>query len=154
VRYAANLAIDWRNYMKISARNVFEGKVHTVTKGAVNSEVALVLVGGEGVVSVITNSSVDSLGLAAGKTAYAIIKANEVIVGKGVDGAKLSARNVLAGEVTSSHDGAVNSEVAIKLTGGVTVIASITKESVHALGLQRGDKVSAIVKASNVLIGV
>jgi molybdopterin-binding protein len=43
--------------------------------------------------------------------------------------------------------------VAIKLTGGTTVIASITKESVHALGLQQGDKVSAIVKAPNVLIG-
>jgi molybdate transport system regulatory protein len=94
------------------------------------------------------------LGLVEGKTAYAIIKANEVIVGKGVDGAKLSARNVLAGEVISSHDGAVNSEVAIRLVGGVTVIASITKESVHALGLMQGDKVSAIVKASNVMIGV
>jgi molybdate transport system regulatory protein len=151
---AANPATDWRRHMKISARNVFEGKVQTVTQGAVNSEVTLVLTGGERIVSVITNSSVDSLDLVEGKTAYAIIKANEVIVGKGVDGAKLSARNVLAGEVISSHDGAVNSEVAIKLTGGVTVIASITKESVHALGLQRGDKVSAIVKASNVMIGV
>jgi len=154
LRCAANPAVDWRRGMKISARNVFEGKVQTVIKGAVNSEVALVLAGGECIVSVITNPSVDSLGLVEGKTAYAIIKANEVIVGKGVDGAKLSARNVLAGEVISSHDGAVNSEVAIQLAGGVTVIASITKESVHALGLQRGDKVSAIVKASNVLIGV
>jgi len=140
--------------MKISARNVFEGKVQSVTKGAVNAEVTLALTGGEHLVSVITNSSIDSLGLVEGKTAYAIIKANEVIVGKGVDGAKLSARNVLAGEVISSHDGAVNSEVAIRLVGGVTVIASITKESVHALGLMQGDKVSAIVKASNVMIGV
>ena len=140
--------------MKISARNVFEGKVQNVTKGAVNAEVTLVLTGGEHIVSIITNSSIDSLGLSLGNTAYAIIKANEVIVGKGVDGSKLSARNVLAGEVISSHDGAVNSEVAIKLVGGATVIASITKESVHALGLQQGDKVSAIVKASNVLIGV
>jgi len=154
LRCAANPVIGWRRQMKISARNVFEGKVKTVTKGAVNSEVTLVLTGGERIVSVITNSSIDSLGLTEGKTAYVIIKANEVIVGKGVDGAKLSARNVLAGEVTSSHDGAVNSEVAIQLTGGAIVIASITKESVHTLGLQRGDKVSAIVKASNILIGV
>ena len=140
--------------MKISARNVFEGKVQNVTKGAVNSEVTLALVGGERIVSVITNSSIDSLGLVEGKTAYAIITANEVIVAKGVDSAKLSARNVLAGEVTSSHDGAVNSEVAIQMAGGATVIASIAKETVHALGLQQGDQVSAIVKASNVLIGV
>lgn len=140
--------------MKISARNVFEGKVQKVTKGAVNAEITLALTGGEHIVSVITNSSIDSLGLMEGKTAYAIIKANEVIVGKGVNGSKLSARNVLAGEVISSLDGAVNSEVAIKLTGGSTVIASITKESVHALGLKQGDQVSAIVKASSVLIGI
>jgi molybdate transport system regulatory protein len=125
-----------------------------VTKGAVNAEVTLVLAGGESIVAIITNSSVDMLGLEEGKPAYAIIKASEVIVGKGVDGTKLSARNVLAGEVTSRVDGAVNSEVAIALTGGATVVASITKVSVSSLGLKLGDRVSAIVKASNVMIGV
>jgi molybdate transport system regulatory protein len=140
--------------MKISARNVLEGKVKDVTKGAVNAQVTLVLDGGEQIISVITNSSADLLGLETGKSAYAIVKANEVIVGKGIDGSKLSARNVLAGEVTSTHDGAVNSEVEIKLNGGTTVVASITRESVRTLGLKQGDKVSAIVKASNVLVGV
>jgi molybdate transport system regulatory protein len=140
--------------MRISARNVLEGKMQSVTKGAVNAEVTLALVGGEKIVAIITNSSIDSLGLEEGKPVYAIIKANEVIVGKGVDGTKLSARNVLVGEVTSLLDGAVNSEVAIGLTGGAAVVASITRESVHALGLQVGDQVSAIVKASNVMIGV
>jgi molybdate transport system regulatory protein len=140
--------------MKISARNVLEGKVQNVTKGAVNAQVTLVLEGGEKIVAIITNSSVDSLGVEEGKPAYAIIKASEVIVGKGVDGMKLSARNVLSGEVTSLLDGAVSSEVGIGLTGGAAVVASITKESVHALGLQAGDQVSAIVKASNVMIGV
>jgi len=140
--------------MRISARNVLEGKVQHVTKGAVNAEVTLVLVGGETLVAIITNSSIDSLGLEDGKMAYAIIKANEVIVGKGVDGSKLSARNVLAGEITNLLDGAVNSEVAIRLAGGGALVASITKESAHALGLQIGDRVSAIVKASSVMIGV
>jgi molybdate transport system regulatory protein len=140
--------------MKISARNVFEGKVQSVTRGAVNAEVTLLLEGGENVVGIITNSSVDSLNLEKGKTAYAIIKASEVIVGKGVDGTKLSARNVLPGKVTSLLDGAVNSEVAISLLGGTAIVASITKESVKALGLQQGDQVSAIIKASNVMIGV
>jgi molybdate transport system regulatory protein len=140
--------------MRISARNVLQGKVQNVIKGAVNAQVTLALEGGEPIVSIITNSSVDSLGLATGTLAFAIIKASEVIVGKGVEGAKLSARNVLAGEVTSVHDGAVNSEVEIRLAGGTTVVASITKESVQTLELQPGDRVSAIVKAPNVLIGV
>ena len=139
--------------MKISARNVLEGKVQNIIKGAVNGQVTLVLTGGEHIVSVITNSSIDSLGLVVGKTAYAIIKASEVIVGKGVDGAKLSARNVLPGVVEKVLDGAVNSEVEIQLSGGGSVVASITKQSVKALGLQKGDQVSAIIKASNVMIG-
>ena len=140
--------------MKISARNVLEGKVQSVTRGAVNAQVILALAGGEQIVSIITNSSVDSLGLAEGKAAFAIVKASEVIVGKGVDGAKLSARNVLPGEVTAVHDGAVNSEVDIKLPGGTIVASSITKESVKNLELKIGDKVSAIVKSSNVMVGV
>ncbi len=66
--------------MKISARNVLKGKVKKVTRGAVNSEVLLELTGGATVVSVITNSSVDQLGLVEGKEAYAVIKASNVMV--------------------------------------------------------------------------
>jgi molybdate transport system regulatory protein len=140
--------------MKISARNVFTGTVKNVTRGAVNAEVTLALEGGETVVAIITNPSVDSLGLREGNPAYAIIKASEVMIGKNVESAKLSARNVLAGEVARLEQGAVNSEVEVKLAGGTAVVASITKASVRALDLQRGDRVSAIIKASNVLLGV
>lgn len=127
-------------------------------KGAVKlyrvSPVTLVLAGGYAVVVIITNSSVETLGLTEGSSAFAIIKASEVIVGKGVDGAKLSALNVLPGVVEKVLDGAVNSEVEIQLSGGGSVVASITRQSVEALGLQKGDMVSAIIKASNVMIGV
>jgi len=140
--------------MKISARNQLAGRVQKVTKGAVNAEITLALKGGETMVAIITNSSVDALGLAEGKQAYAIVKASEVIIGKGMDGVMLSARNVLAGEVAKVQDGAVNSEVVVRLPGSTEVVASITSESVKALKLKVGDQVSAIVKASNVLIGI
>jgi len=140
--------------MKISARNILAGKVDKVVKGAVNAEIDLTLEGGETVVAIITNVSADALGLKAGTTAYAIIKASEVIVGKDVQAGKLSARNVLDGVVESVEDGSVNSEVIIRLPGGSLIAASITKASVHALDLKGGDKVSAIIKASNVIVGV
>ena len=66
--------------MKLSARNILKGTVKKVTRGAVNSEVVLELPGGTQVVSIITNASVDSLGLKEGKTAYAVIKASSVMV--------------------------------------------------------------------------
>lgn len=66
--------------MKLSARNVLKGKVVKVVKGAVNSEVTLELPGGEQLVSIITNTSAEALGLAEGKEAYAVIKASNVMV--------------------------------------------------------------------------
>jgi molybdopterin-binding protein len=66
--------------MKISARNVFKGKVLKVVKGAVNSEVIIELPGGAQIVSIITNSSVKSLGLKKGAEAYAVIKASNVMI--------------------------------------------------------------------------
>ena len=66
--------------MKISARNVLKGKVKKIVRGAVNSEVSLELAGGNEVVSIITNSSVDRLGLQEGKEAYAVIKASSVMI--------------------------------------------------------------------------
>jgi molybdopterin-binding protein len=66
--------------MKLSARNVLKGKVVKVVKGAVNSEVTLELPGGIQLTSIITNSSVENLGLQDGKEAYAVIKASNVMV--------------------------------------------------------------------------
>jgi molybdopterin-binding protein len=67
--------------MKLSARNILKGKVVKVMRGAVNSEVTIELPGGTQLVSIITNTSVDNLGLKEGKEAYAIIKASNVLVG-------------------------------------------------------------------------
>jgi molybdopterin-binding protein len=67
--------------MKISARNILKGKVVKLVRGAVNSEVIIELQGGTQLVSIITNSSVDTLNLKEGKEAYAIIKASNVMVG-------------------------------------------------------------------------
>lgn len=140
--------------MKISARNVLAGKVERVTNGAVNAEIDLKLGGGDAIVAIITNTSAASLGLKTGSSAYAVIKASEVMIGKGIERARLSARNILSGTVAAVHDGAVNSEVIVRLQGGAEVAASITKTSVHNLELKPGDVVSAIIKASNVMIGV
>jgi molybdopterin-binding protein len=67
---------------------------------------------------------------------------------------KISARNVLKGKVKEIKTGAVNSEVILEINGGVEMVSVITKESVQNLKLKKGKAVYAIVKASNVMIGV
>jgi len=69
------------NHMKVSARNQLRGKVKKVTPGAVNSEIIIELPGGLEITSIITKQSAESLGLSVGKTAYAVIKATDVMVG-------------------------------------------------------------------------
>ncbi len=66
--------------MKLSARNVIKGRVVSVTPGAVNVEVVIEIAPGVQVVSIITKNSAESLGLAAGKEAYAVIKASSVMI--------------------------------------------------------------------------
>ncbi len=66
--------------MKISARNVLKGKVKAVQHGAVNSEVTVQLPGGAEVVSIITKTSAENLGLAAGKEVYVVVKASNVML--------------------------------------------------------------------------
>ncbi|HOC45497.1 MAG: molybdopterin-binding protein [Syntrophorhabdaceae bacterium] len=66
--------------MKLSARNVLRGKVKAVNPGVVNTEVIIEVAGGAEIVSIITKTSADALGLAAGKAVYAVIKATNVMV--------------------------------------------------------------------------
>jgi molybdopterin-binding protein len=66
--------------MKISARNVFKGKVVKIVAGSVNSEIVVELPGGTQIVSIITKESVESLGLKVGKEAYVVIKASNVMI--------------------------------------------------------------------------
>jgi molybdate transport system regulatory protein len=65
-----------------------------------------------------------------------------------------SARNKLAGAIRRIKSGAVNDEVIIDIAGGNEIVASITSESVHALGLRVGRRVLALIKASSVLVGL
>jgi len=66
---------------------------------------------------------------------------------------KVSARNVWAGTVSRIEKGAVNSVIEVALKGGDTVVAVITDNSVHRLGLEPGVEVLAMVKAPAVMLG-
>jgi molybdate transport system regulatory protein len=65
---------------------------------------------------------------------------------------QLSARNQLKGQVTRVKSGAVMAEVEVKVKAG-NVVAAITDGSLKRLKLKAGDKVTVIIKATEVLIG-
>lgn len=139
--------------MRTSARNQLSGTVSGYKAGAVNDEIELTLPGGARIVAVVTRESTESLGLKPGANAFALVKASSVIVATDLSGAKLSARNQLAGTVTAVTPGAVNAEVVLDIGGGMRLAAIVTQESLKSLGLAPGAKATALFKASSVILG-
>lgn len=140
--------------MKVSARNAFEGTVVSVLSGPVSAEVGINLASGDKLVAVVTQESAKSLQLAPGKPVVALIKAPWVMLMTEGSGLRLSARNCLAGTVKSVTAGMVNAEVVVAMPGGTEVVAIVTNDAVAELGLVPGVAATAVIKASNVILGV
>ena len=67
---------------------------------------------------------------------------------------KISARNQIPGTVKSFKKGPVSTEVVITISGGNEIVSSITTHSAESMKLKEGSKVYAIVKASEVMVGI
>jgi molybdopterin-binding protein len=67
---------------------------------------------------------------------------------------KISARNQIPGTVKMIKKGPVSTEVSITIAGGNEIVSSITTTSAEKMNLREGSKVYAIVKASEVMVGV
>jgi molybdopterin-binding protein len=65
---------------------------------------------------------------------------------------ELSARNQLAGKILSIKRGVVEAEVSIEIAGGQTVVSTISLVSVDKMKLREGDRVIAIIKATEVIV--
>lgn len=141
-------------FMPISARNQFNTVVSKIILGAVNAEIELITDGGSPIVAIITNESINALGLAVGKKVIALVKAPWIIVVSGESPYLFSARNQLTGKVSKIGTGSVNSEITITLPGGTEIHSIITNDSVSALGLNVGGIATALFKSSHVILAV
>ncbi len=140
--------------MKISARNQFKGTVRAVHPGAVNAEVVVDIGGGDSMVATVTHASLSAMRIAPGKEVIAMAKASSVLLMTDAQGYVFSARNILRGVVTEVTPGAVNAEVGVQLAGGAVAHAMVTHQAITELGLEKGQSVMAVIKASSVLLAV
>lgn len=67
---------------------------------------------------------------------------------------KLSARNQIPGTIKTVKPGATTTHVTIEIGGGAVITSSITNESAEELGLKPGMQVYAVIKSSDVMVGV
>ncbi len=140
--------------MNVSARNQLKGTISAVNPGPVSTEVVMDLAGGDKLVAVVTTGSAQNLGLKPGSHAVGLIKAPSVMLVTDAAQYRFSARNQFAGTITDVAKGAVNSEVALRLPGGSVIYAVVTNDAVAELQLAPGQSATALIKASQVIIGV
>lgn len=139
--------------MQLSIRNRFDATVDSVTLGPAMTTVHARLSGGQNVTAAITSEAATDLALKDGMAIQILVKSTEVSVS--LDAIKrVSIRNLLPGRITAVDHGEVMTTVKIEIGGGDILTAAITKESAAELDLTDGLNVTAMVKATDVAIGV
>lgn len=66
---------------------------------------------------------------------------------------KISARNQIKGKVLEVTHGPISAKVKIDIGGGNVLVSHVTEDAVNDLGIAVGDEVTAIIKASSILVG-
>ena len=138
--------------MQLSARNQISVIVELIEHGKVNAEVFIKLKSGYTLVSVITNTAVKNLDLKPKDEVVAIFKSSNVLLTTDIT-LNISARNKFQGVVDNVFQGEINSEVIMDIGNGDKIASIITTNSVNNLGLKTGTNLSAIIKASDIMIG-
>ena len=138
--------------MQISARNQIIGTIEKISLGAVNAEIQMKLKSGKSIISIITNNSVENLGLAINDEVVAVVKSNNVLLSTQTN-LKLSARNSLNGNIEEINIGSVNAEVVVNIGNEDKIVAIVTINSIENMNLKIGASVDVIIKASDIMIG-
>lgn len=140
-----------RMRLNSSARNQFSGTISAVVEGPVEAEVRIDLDPQTELVTVVTRTSVENLGLAPGMEVLAMVKASSVMLSVEPD-VRMTARNQLWGEISVIHEGPVNHEVTLELPSGRCITAVVTQASCETLGLRPGVSACAFFNASSVIL--
>lgn len=140
--------------MPISTHNRFAGTVAAIKEGAVNGTVT-VEVGGLLLKAGTTMDSICRLGLVEGSPAEIVVRETAVMFTPGARRLPVSARNQIAGRITRiEHDG-VEAVVSLAMPDGGPVVTGVVAASeLDGLGLEVGSTATALIKATDVLIGI
>ncbi len=141
IRQVTRMFMERESARKTSARNSFFGKIQTIQQGDIQARVELLTMGGHRVSTIITNDSLQRLGLKAGKLITAEIKAPWVLLHKYAPDLACSADNRLEGMIERINEGGITTEYIVRISDGTEVCAIVTRESGRRLAFAIGDRV-------------
>jgi len=132
--------------LQISARNQIQGRIKSIKLKRVNAEIVLALKSGHELLSVITNSAVESLNLKVSDEVVAIFKSSSVKMFKGVS----QEENAFNGVLKHFEEGKRNAEIILDIGEGETVVAVMP---IEASALTVGEKAYASISSNDIMIG-
>lgn len=140
--------------MRTSARNQFAGILVSITPGKVNDELGIMVNASQTLIASITHESCRELQLVVGTKVFALIKASAVVLHLPNDSNTANAKNALLGTVHRITQGEHQSELAVLLESGLTLVTTMPNQTTHTMVLKEGSAVLALIEPSNVIIGI
>lgn len=149
-----NVLLFQRLIVKTSARNQLFGTVISILLGAVSAEITIKLKGNEQIITTISQPDFQELGLTLNSDVLLLLNSSEIMLATIDNPKQFSARNYLACNVIQIREDLIYAEVTLLFAGGEMLIATITKQSLHDLGLENGMRVFAVFKTNAPILGI
>lgn len=137
---------------RTSVRNQLLGTVISIKPRMYHGEVTLQLKGGEQLLAILTLESIKKLGLTENSETHILIRASHLIIVKAGAKLKFSAANHLCGTVVSFNPSRLSAEIVLQLKGGDTLRTVVPQAAIQDLGIQIGETVCGVFKATNVIL--
>lgn len=154
IQQVAKLFMQRESSRKTSARNAFYAKVLKILRGDIQALLELGTLGGYLLKAVITNDSLERLGLREGRLITAEVKAPWVILSRENADLRCSAENRFSGIVRRIKKGRINTECVLLIPDGTELCALTTTTAFSRLGLRQGDPAWAFFNAFAVVLHV
>jgi len=146
--------VERESQRKTSARNTFFGKIGRIGTGDIQSLIELVTVGGDVITTVITNNSLERMGLKVGSLVTAEVKAPWVVLQKSDTEPLCTSENLFRGAVTQVVRGILTTEFIVTIQDGTKLCSVVTEESRVRLGLAENDQVWVMFSSFAVILHV
>ena len=154
IQQVTRLFMERESSRKTSARNSFFGKIQDIQRGDIQTRATLITTSGHSVTTVITNDSVERLGLKQGLLVTAEVKAPWVILQKCDEEPVCSAENRFNGVIASITRGKINTEYAVRISDGTELCAVVSTAGSRHLNLRQGDTVWVIFNCFSVVLHI
>ena len=152
IRQVTKFFMEKESYRKTSARNSFFGKIKAIHRGDIQTRMELTTIGGHSVTTVITNDSMERLGLKVGNLITAEVKAPWVILQKTDEEPECTAENRFNGVIVRINKGEVNTEYVVRISDGTELCSVATTEAGRRLKFQKDDTVWVIFNCFSVVL--